>query len=881
MDAILHQRAEKVHDAYAHCLDWHSDSPITFVELEHLPANTGQFGEVPRIDIPGNELSDAQPLLHWHAFDFPILNEMERLKHFLSSADPNAEQEKLFVGVDEHRQDVRQRKPHPGDPSAFLTKNHIRIPFKLACHPLTQSITLEAKLKEDLSHISTMNPEEILKILEFLEQKLVSIDAAIIKQRDQSGPWRLMVKVLGVFGMNPNQGLDFQELKGVYTALNFTFMKARTRCIQLKREDLKNRYMRLNDKYITAYRILFYYRKFYSESKLNALEDLQDSVLKDAPELPNFTDSTLDLLGKDNELKKMHCLILYYLEIAETRGYRKAGHMVYKPKRLANGQLTFEYVEHGDMDAFINEGMGDMENQKIFQWLFDGANIWKQLQSHLIFLQTSRFPNLNKNRNSFGFNKGIYNTQFDRFIYWDEINNLPFKEHGIAVAKHHDDVEFRNEIYELLLAKAGGDWYALPTPFLFKLFDAQGFKEDVKRFLCVCGGRMLQRLGTDNWQFILWCIGKSGTGKSTFANFFSDLFAREDVGTLSQIIEKQFGMQHFFDPKPKLLVVAPDLSKGIGLPLPIFLNWISAESICVPRKNNTAIERDLDIPFIAASNILALHDIREALARRVAFLKFDKTIKKSDTRLLHSITTYELPIILKKFTLAYWEAFQKHAHQDIWDWIPPYFKRTREEMASESNSIRNFLLNSGLVIIPERDLKGVHNFDTLMCTPVDRLGGVYKTWIQGNYSKADQVHTLSWSESNWKPIFEELNCTTFRYTGYWPPRNNIVKHDTFTNHLFVANCVTKEASEDFKTNREAEKNPSLTSSTSSSSSQPAVAPVIQDEEEEEKGFSGLDFQASQQERQLRRLNTYKGKRKTMNDGSDQKHVNPPSKRIRG
>jgi phage/plasmid-associated DNA primase len=308
---------------------------------------------------------------------------------------------------------------------------------------------------------------------------------------------------------------------------------------------------------------------------------------------------------------------------------------------------------------------------------------------------------------------------------------------------------------------------------------------------------MLQRLGTDNWQFVLWCIGKAGTGKSTFANLFAHIYSKEDVGTLSQIIEEKFGMQHFFDPVPKFVVLAPDLSKGISLPLTIFLNWISAESACLPRKNKGAIERDLDIPFIAASNIMALLDIKDALARRCAFLKFVKTIRKSNTRLLDYIVKNELPIIIKKFTLAYWHYFQKYGHEDIWSWIPAYFRETREEMAAESNSIRFWLKRSGKVdVLPEEIRKVKNEFTNLMCTPLTRLEDHYNEWKKTLPGK-EKESALKWTFENYAPIFEELKCPLVKVEEcFWPPNSNL-PHHLMKNEWMVRNCVIVEDAKSF------------------------------------------------------------------------------------
>src|SRR5205823_3406776 len=146
-----------------------------------------------------------------------------------------------------------------------------------------------------------------------------------------------------------------------------------------------------------------------------------------------------------------------------------------------NGQETFEFKNFGSMQDFIRAEADqdqDSVNRDIWVWLHTSNNV-KQLEFHLTFIQSSKFPPLNKNRTLFGFENGIYSTQFDRFTFWDEVNQLPFQASGQAVAKFHKNNYFENSLYELILDKTGRDWYHLPTPYLFKLFDAQMFSEEV------------------------------------------------------------------------------------------------------------------------------------------------------------------------------------------------------------------------------------------------------------------------------------------------------------------------------------------------------------------------------------------------------------------
>lgn len=780
-------REKKTKEAFASTIYLHSDSLLSLVKPEGFPSHCF-FWEAQSISLLDNEINECPDLLQWHYLELPELHENKILQSKLPTPTP------LGQPIDVKKENKRKQVEPNTNPLlnlSFLHQSTLQIPLKFA-HDISNSTTnLMEILRIKIDEVKFLSPESIENTLHFLEE-LVSTPTVKEDKLQEFVSLRVIRHVLALFHLSEKDGIDYAELIKRYEGIQLWLTEASLRCDSLAREDLQNRCTQLGKVFYSAYNFLVIQRKYFYDGKLQSHPHFQDFIKEDDASVPTLCETGLEqfISGKE-ELKKMHYLLIYYMQYAESKGFRKGGDMVYAPRMLSNGQPTYEFVQYGDMDKFINSAINNSRTLStvIWQWVYEGNNR-KQLKDNLIFLENSKFPTLTKNRSLFAFEDGIYHTQLDRLFSWEEVNHLPFRENKVAVAKFHRDVYFRNEIYELILAKTG-DWYSLPTPYLSKIWEAQGYSEEVKRFCCMCGGRMLQKLGTDNWQFMLWCIGTRGTGKTTFANLFSHIYSKEDVGTLSQIIEEKFGMQHFFDPTPKFVVVAPDLSKGLGLPLPIFLNWISAESACLPRKNKGAIERDLDIPFIAASNIMALQDIKDALARRCAFLKFSKTIRKSNTRLLDYIVKYELPIIIKKFTLAYWDYFQKYGHEDIWSWIPEYFQDTRAEMAAESNSIRFWLKRSGKIDVLHQDIRNLKSeHDHLMCTPLARLEDAYNEWKKTLGTK-DRENALKWTYENYYPVFEDLKCQLFQYTGMWPPGSKMSQHK-MENEILVKNVVIVE-----------------------------------------------------------------------------------------
>lgn len=738
-------------------------------------------------------------LLPWIYLQFPLgLNETKALESFLENQSTNK-----HSGI--FQQDLSEDDEE--DKLSFLNSYDIKIPCLLTGTE-KENLLGDFDLPTKLSEIENTPLDVLLRQLDKLEQRIYtpSSDLSQISTGQQEKALLFFRHTLNVYNIGADDAIKIKQVNDIYSAVTFFCSRLQNRLELQKKppESLITKCRTVSQAYHDAYNVIMIQRKCFRHKQFS--EEFKDVLIDSATTEPNKCELGLELLlpskyKKENndEINEIQYLVLYFLRLAESKGYIKNGDEVRAPV-FYDKQHTFTYKSVMTISDFVAEAIKDYEKDTETWKICMMKNHREKVIAELKATHSPQFPTRQKERTLFSFPEGIYSTQYKQFFHWSMVNALPFKSKGIAVAKFHKDQHFRNEMYELILELADRDWYALPTPILFTIWDAQGYSEEVKRFLCMCIGRMFQKFGTDNWQFILWCIGKAGTGKSTLAKIFEYIFEEGDCGSLSQIIEKQFGLHNFFEPNVKFVVTASDVSKGIGLPLPILLNWISAEAVQIPRKGRIAIHRKMDIPFLMCSNILALKDTDNALARRVAFLHHNLTVKNLKTYLLEYIVKYELAIIIKKCTEAYWTCLIDHGHENIWDFIPKYFKEKREEISSESNSIRAFLRSNRVLLISDYDRNSqeemLRHFDPRYITPLEKLEAQYNEYCTHQQLKSDSC--IAWNEQNYKPALESLGCFVFPYNGLWP-WNGTMQGQPPTNvydEPFVYGCCLAA---DFKT----------------------------------------------------------------------------------
>ena len=165
----------------------------------------------------------------------------------------------------------------------------------------------------------------------------------------------------------------------------------------------------------------------------------------------------------------------------------------------------------------------------------------------------------------------------------------------------------------------------------------------------------------------------------------------QDVGVLSNNIERKFGLSAFYD---KCLFLAPELRNDLALEQAEFQSVVSGEDLQVNVKHKCAFSTTWTVPGALAGNeVPAWADASGSVQRRVVLFEFGRAVANGDMKLGEKLQT-ELPAILAKCNKAYLEMAGRYSHVNVWTVLPAYFKATRDQLAQSVNSVEAFLAST-------------------------------------------------------------------------------------------------------------------------------------------------------------------------------------------
>lgn len=259
---------------------------------------------------------------------------------------------------------------------------------------------------------------------------------------------------------------------------------------------------------------------------------------------------------------------------------------------------------------------------------------------------------------------------------------VPYGRPGAAeidgkVARHHIALPY---------AEAGA-----PTPLFDSVLSRQ-FTPEVAATAMVLVGRLMFPVGThDNWQVMPWLVGTAGTGKSVVQDVVAAMFASSATGTLTGNQEQTFGLDGKYNCH---VLLGRDLPRKMApvLSQELLQCMVSGERICVPRKNQLALEVRWKVPQLFASNQLPDYaDSAGQIVRRIVPLKFCKPVPEPDPTLLQRILETELPALVSRAMEAYLAAAREHGRTGFWRWCPAELLAAQKEVGIATSYVKRFL----------------------------------------------------------------------------------------------------------------------------------------------------------------------------------------------
>ena len=355
----------------------------------------------------------------------------------------------------------------------------------------------------------------------------------------------------------------------------------------------------------------------------------------------------------------------------------------------------------------------------------------KQLAEYLVHSDDPEIPWLEPDRHVFSFVNGAYMTKDEIFIPYDRMH-LYYAHGSYPIAAKHFDMMFDPQ---WLLTP---DPIDIPTPAIDDVFNTQELSPDVRRWCFALFGRLLYNVGEiDDWQIFPFIKGLAGTGKSVLLNHIKRIYDAQDVGVISNMIEKQFG---FSQVAGKFIGVADDVRSTFQLDQSDFQNACSGNAVSVAVKFKDAMIVDpWETGLILSGNeVPGYHDNSGSFGRRLAVILFSKMVDAPDGSMSQKLYD-EMAAFLAKCNRQYRNMMRRCGNRGIWTVLPQEFKIQRAELTATSNALVGFLSS------------GILNKEASLYMPIDEMRDAVM-----NYAVRNNLEKPHWGPDYYRgPITQD------------------------------------------------------------------------------------------------------------------------------
>ena len=391
----------------------------------------------------------------------------------------------------------------------------------------------------------------------------------------------------------------------------------------------------------------------------------------------------------DGQMTPLQSLLLYLLDTAMEKKYRKAGGWMWEPV-VRDGVDTHAWRPVMEMKAFVHRSTPKETCWEQWKNATAGPKNVDGAVEYLTNCQDHQLPTLVKQRGVYSFANGVYLAEEDRFHAFvsDDPDRAPLPD-TVTACKFVDQQFVPVD-----------RWEDIPTPHLDSIANCQEWPDEVRHWLYIFLGRMLYAVNQhDGWQVVPFFKGRAGTGKSTLLlKVCKCFFEAVDVGILSNNIERKFGLSAFHD---KYLVLAPEVRNDLSIEQGEFQSMVSGEDVQVNVKNQTAFSKQWDVPLgMAGNEVPGWADAQGSIQRRNTVFPFGKSVRNGDMKLGEKLEA-ELANIIQKCNKAYLEMARRGGDKNIWTLLPKFFHETRDALARATNVVEDFLHGPNVVVDKE------------------------------------------------------------------------------------------------------------------------------------------------------------------------------------
>jgi hypothetical protein len=401
-------------------------------------------------------------------------------------------------------------------------------------------------------------------------------------------------------------------------------------------------------------------------------------------------------------------LLIYLLKQTYRQGFRR-----YRDQCCKEIGNTRAWKPVKEIKEFVYDETQKEDNVEMWMNLTNRGNMANDVIRHLSNCRDIQFQEIKKDRHVWSFQNGLLDARPTEENRNPETGAREFRFYEYTSKEFQDldpylvSCKYFDQPFDAYSDLE--DWYHIPTPHMQKVMDYQRFDENVCRWLYVFMGRLCYDVNElDGWQIIPFLKGIAQSGKSTLITKVARKFYEcEDVATLSNNIEKKFGLQSIYK---GFMFISPEIKGDLSLEQAEFQSLVSGEDVSIARKCETAVSMQWKTPGILGGNeVPNWKDNSGSILRRLATLNFGRQIAPdvADPHLENKLET-EMPAILCKCLRAYLDYAHKYADKDIWNVLPTYFVQIRSQVATVTNSLQHFLCSEKLrfgpdLCVPQRE----------------------------------------------------------------------------------------------------------------------------------------------------------------------------------
>jgi hypothetical protein len=408
------------------------------------------------------------------------------------------------------------------------------------------------------------------------------------------------------------------------------------------------------------------------------------------PQFPRFSDpSTMNDDDIEQATPFQKCL-LFTLEETYKCGYRRYKGHCCEEIRTVEGHRTRAWSPKFPIDKFVYSLARKDCMFDIWKNFTSRGSIAREVIDNISKCIDPQFPEISKRRHVWSFKNGVFvgkewvpdRGAYECRFYPYESNAFKCLDPTIIACKYFDQQFDDFSHIER--------WQDIPTPNFDTVLKYQKFEDEVCNWAYVMGGRLCFDVGDlDGWQIIPFFKGIARSGKSTLiTKVFKKFYENEDVGTLSNNIEKKFGLSAI---KDCFMFIAPEVKGDLALEQAEFQSIVSGEDVSIAVKNKTAVSVEWKVPGVLGGNeVPNWKDNSGSVLRRILPWNFTKQVREADPQLDEKLD-HEMPVILLKCVRAYLDYSNKYRNRDIWNVVPPYFKLIQKQVAMVASTLTNFM----------------------------------------------------------------------------------------------------------------------------------------------------------------------------------------------